>query len=105
MRGFQVAPAELEGCLLNHPDVSDVCVVGVPDDYSGEVPLAFVVLNAAAATRAADGAEAAGAVKASIKKVRSRLRLPRFALTGVCSMSQTTRWRISNSRAGSSSST
>ncbi|KAF9015571.1 amp dependent CoA ligase [Cyathus striatus] len=43
VRGFQVAPAELEGILLLHPDVIDACVVGVPDDYSGEVPLAFIV--------------------------------------------------------------
>jgi len=34
VKGFQVAPAELEGCLLDHPDVSNACVVGVPDDYS-----------------------------------------------------------------------
>ncbi|KAH6912861.1 phenylacetyl-CoA ligase [Coprinopsis sp. MPI-PUGE-AT-0042] len=45
VRGFQVAPAELEGCLLEHPDVSNACVVGIPDDYSGEVPLAFVALT------------------------------------------------------------
>ncbi|OCH89308.1 acetyl-CoA synthetase-like protein, partial [Obba rivulosa] len=45
VKGFQVAPAELEGHLLDHPDVSDVCVVGVTDDYSGELPLAFVVLD------------------------------------------------------------
>lgn len=45
VRGFQVAPAELEGCILDHPDVSDACVVGIPDGYSGEVPLAFVVLT------------------------------------------------------------
>ncbi|KAK0439840.1 phenylacetyl-CoA ligase [Armillaria borealis] len=45
VRGFQVAPAELEGCILDHPDVSDACVVGIPDEYSGEVPLAFVVLT------------------------------------------------------------
>ncbi|KAK7465830.1 hypothetical protein VKT23_005801 [Stygiomarasmius scandens] len=45
VRGFQVAPAELEGHLLLHPAVADVCVVGVPDDYSGEVPMAFVVLD------------------------------------------------------------
>jgi 4-coumarate--CoA ligase len=51
VKGFQVAPAELEGSLLDHPDVSDVCVVGVPDEYSGEVPLAFVVLNANALKR------------------------------------------------------
>jgi len=43
VRGFQVAPAELEGHLLDHPYVSDVCVVGVPDEFSGEVPMAFVV--------------------------------------------------------------
>lgn len=45
MKGFQVAPAELEGHLLDHPDVADACVVGIPDDFSGEVPLAFVVLK------------------------------------------------------------
>jgi 4-coumarate--CoA ligase len=46
VRGFQVAPAELEGHLLMHPAVSDACVVSVPDEYSGEIPLAYVVLNA-----------------------------------------------------------
>ncbi len=45
VRGFQVAPAELEGCILDHPLVGDVCVVGIPHAYSGEVPLAFVVLT------------------------------------------------------------
>ncbi|KAI5835205.1 acetyl-CoA synthetase-like protein [Schizophyllum commune Tattone D] len=49
VNGFQVAPAELEGCILDHPVVADCCVVGVPDAYSGEVPLAFVVLSDAAA--------------------------------------------------------
>ncbi|KAJ2919266.1 hypothetical protein MD484_g1183, partial [Candolleomyces efflorescens] len=43
VRGFQVAPAELEAHLLLHRDVADVCVVGVPHEYSGEVPLAYVV--------------------------------------------------------------
>ncbi|KAI0827403.1 acetyl-CoA synthetase-like protein [Trametes gibbosa] len=42
VRGFQVAPAELEGLLLDHPDVADVCVIGAPDEYSGELPFAFV---------------------------------------------------------------
>ena len=35
---FQVAPAELEGHLLRHPDVADACVVGIPDEYCGELP-------------------------------------------------------------------
>ncbi|KZP31130.1 acetyl-CoA synthetase-like protein [Athelia psychrophila] len=43
VRGFQVAPAELEGHLLDHPLVTDACVVPIPHEYSGEVPLAFVV--------------------------------------------------------------
>lgn len=40
VRGFQVAPAELEGCILGHPDVEDTCVVGVPDEFSRELPVA-----------------------------------------------------------------
>ncbi|TFK68434.1 phenylacetyl-CoA ligase [Pluteus cervinus] len=51
VRGFQVAPAELEGCLLDHADVSNACVVGIPDDYSGEIPIAYIVLTAKAAER------------------------------------------------------
>jgi acyl-CoA synthetase (AMP-forming)/AMP-acid ligase II len=43
VRGFQVAPAELEGLLRAHPAVADVAVVGVPDAESGERPVAFVV--------------------------------------------------------------
>ncbi|KAK7464662.1 hypothetical protein VKT23_003907 [Stygiomarasmius scandens] len=68
VRGFQVAPAELEGCILNHPDVSDTCVVGVPDDYSGEVPVAFVVLSAEAQKKVESQAGAANTIKESIKK-------------------------------------
>ncbi|KIY53159.1 acetyl-CoA synthetase-like protein [Fistulina hepatica ATCC 64428] len=45
VRSFQVSPAELEGHLLTHPAVNEVCVVGAADDYSGEVPVAFVVLK------------------------------------------------------------
>jgi acyl-coenzyme A synthetase/AMP-(fatty) acid ligase len=70
VRGFQVAPAELEGHLLGHPDVADACVVGVPDDFSGEVPLAFVVLSVDAAKRALQSSAEVAEIKASISKVR-----------------------------------
>lgn len=70
VRGFQVAPAELEGHLLQHPDVADTCVVGVADDYAGEVPLAYVVLSADAAKRALQGEVEAAKIKAAISKVR-----------------------------------
>jgi acyl-CoA synthetase (AMP-forming)/AMP-acid ligase II len=42
-KGFQVAPAELEALLITNPEVSDVAVVGVPDDEAGELPKAYVV--------------------------------------------------------------
>ena len=47
-KGFQVAPAELEGLLLKHPAVADAAVIPSPDVEAGEVPKAFVVLKAAA---------------------------------------------------------
>lgn len=37
------APAELEDCLLGHPKVEDVAVMGIHDDYSGELPKAYIV--------------------------------------------------------------
>ncbi|XP_031338309.1 4-coumarate--CoA ligase 1-like isoform X2 [Photinus pyralis] len=43
VKGYQVAPAELEELILGHPDVDDVAVVGVPHDTLGEAPKAFVV--------------------------------------------------------------
>lgn len=45
VKGFQVAPAELEALLLTHPAVADAAVVGRPDESAGEVPVAFVVLK------------------------------------------------------------
>ena len=43
VKGIAVAPSELEDLLLVHDKVQDVAVIGVPDDYSGELPKAFVV--------------------------------------------------------------
>lgn len=39
----QVAPAELEGLLLQHEDIVDAAVVGKKHDRYGELPTAFVV--------------------------------------------------------------
>jgi len=44
-RGYQVAPAELEGLLMEHPAVLDCAVIPKPDPESGEAPKAFVVLR------------------------------------------------------------
>jgi acyl-CoA synthetase (AMP-forming)/AMP-acid ligase II len=42
-KGYQVAPAELEGLLLTHPAIADAAVIGLPDEDAGEIPKAFVV--------------------------------------------------------------
>ena len=43
VKGFQVAPAELEDLIRSHADVKDVAVIGIQDEIKGEVPLAFIV--------------------------------------------------------------
>jgi acyl-CoA synthetase (AMP-forming)/AMP-acid ligase II len=43
-KGYQVAPAELEAVLVEHPMVAEAAVVGRPDEEAGEVPKAFVAL-------------------------------------------------------------
>lgn len=44
--GFNAYPAEIEGFLLEHPAVSQVAVIGVPDERLGQVGKAFVVARA-----------------------------------------------------------
>jgi len=62
VKGFQVAPAELEGLLLGHPGISDAAVIGRPDEDAGEVPVAFVVRRDPDLTEAAVAAHVAAAV-------------------------------------------
>jgi 4-coumarate--CoA ligase len=69
VRGFQVAPAELEAHLLSHPSVRDACVVGIPDEYSGEIPLAFIVPTQGALEKIGKIASEAQSVKVEIQKV------------------------------------
>jgi acyl-CoA synthetase (AMP-forming)/AMP-acid ligase II len=44
-KGLQVAPAELEAVLLQHPAVADCAVYPMADDEAGEIPKAAVVLK------------------------------------------------------------
>jgi acyl-CoA synthetase (AMP-forming)/AMP-acid ligase II len=41
--GFNAYPAEIENLLLRHPRITQVAVIGVPDQRLGEVGMAFVV--------------------------------------------------------------
>jgi len=45
VKGFQVAPAEIEAVLHGHPSVVDCAVFGLPDEQAGEVPVAAVQLD------------------------------------------------------------
>jgi long-chain acyl-CoA synthetase len=44
-KGYQIAPAELEALLMEHPAVMDSAVIPKRDAESGEVPKAFVLLR------------------------------------------------------------
>ena len=46
VRGFQVAPAEIEAVLHGHPAVKDCAVFGVPDVLNGEAVVAAVATKA-----------------------------------------------------------
>ena len=43
--GYRVGAGEIEACLLEHPAVREVAIVGVPDDDLGQRIEAFVVLK------------------------------------------------------------
>ena len=51
VRGYQVAPAELEELILSNEHVQDVAVIQIPDEISGELPRAYVVLKPSASEK------------------------------------------------------
>ncbi len=68
-KGYQIAPAELEALLMEHPAVRDAAVIPKADDDAGEVPKAFVVLREPGADLAAIVASVTANV-APYKKIR-----------------------------------
>lgn len=43
--GYRIGPSEIEDCLLTHPDVATVGVVGKPDSLRTQIVKAYVVLK------------------------------------------------------------
>ncbi len=43
--GYRIGPGEIETCLMAHPEVALVCVLGVPDAVRGEIVKAFIVAH------------------------------------------------------------
>ena len=70
-KGYQIAPAELEALIMEHPDVSDAAVI--PKDTGtadGEIPKAFVVVREGAHLTFETLAEFVSGKVAPYKKVR-----------------------------------
>ena len=44
--GYNVYPRVIEEALYEHPAVAEAIVIGIPDSYRGQAPLAFVTLRA-----------------------------------------------------------
>ncbi|WP_285712440.1 AMP-binding protein [Erythrobacter oryzae] len=63
--GFKVFPSVVEDVILEHPAVKEALVIGVPEEYRGEVPRAYVTLNEGAS---ATGEELASWLNARIGK-------------------------------------
>ena len=69
VNGFQVAPAEVEGLLVAHPDVSDCAVFGVPDPDTGEAVIAAVELRTGATVTAEELRASVSEELASYKRI------------------------------------
>ena len=72
--GYRIGPGEIEDCLLKHPAIAQVAVIGIPDKLRGEVVKAYIVLK--------DGNQPSDKLTAQIQdSVRKRLaayEYPRF---------------------------
>jgi len=64
--GENIHPLEIENCLLAHPGIADVSVVGLRDERYGEVVAAFVV-KAAGRGGAGGAGEVGGEVSGEVK--------------------------------------
>ncbi|WP_298019885.1 long-chain fatty acid--CoA ligase [uncultured Parasphingopyxis sp.] len=52
--GFKVFPSQIEDILYRHNAIKEALVIGVPDDYTGEKPKAFVALEKGQTVSGAD---------------------------------------------------
>jgi acetyl-CoA synthetase len=61
--GYRIGPAEIEDCIMKHPAVGMVAVVGSPDEVRTEIVKAFIVPKADVAA----GADVAADIKQFVK--------------------------------------
>ncbi|TRW98232.1 AMP-binding protein [Paracoccus sp. M683] len=63
--GYRIGPSEIEDCLLKHPAVAQVGVIGKPDDIRTEIVKAYIVLR--------DGFEPSDELSAELQAHAKRL--------------------------------
>ena len=56
--GFNVYPRTIEEAIYAHPDVAEVCVIGIADPYRGQSPKAFIALKPGAQPITLEGLKA-----------------------------------------------
>jgi len=69
--GEMISPEELENCILLHPKVEEVAVIGIPDEEWGEQPCAICVLKKSKIATEAEIIEHCHTRLASYKRPRS----------------------------------
>ena len=68
--GFKVYPRHIEDAIYQHEAVEEVTVIGVPDDYRGEAPAAYIKLRQGHSASAED-------ILAFLKPKISKIEMPR----------------------------
>ncbi|AEQ52535.1 long-chain-fatty-acid--CoA ligase [Pelagibacterium halotolerans] len=68
--GFNVYPRVIEDAIYHHPAVDETNVIGVKDEYRGEVPVAYVKLKD-------EQSVTEGALKSFLEERLSKLEMPR----------------------------
>lgn len=68
--GYNVYPRVIEDALYEHPGVAEATVIGVPDEYRGEAPKAFVKLREGSTTTPDE-------LRAFLKDRISKIEMPR----------------------------
>lgn len=68
--GFNVYPRTIEEALMAHEAIEEANVIGVPDDYRGEAPIAYVKLRAGQSVTAA-------ALKTFLAERINKIEMPR----------------------------
>ncbi|RLN40413.1 4-coumarate--CoA ligase-like 3 [Panicum miliaceum] len=69
-KGFQIAPADLEAVLVEHPEIVDVAVTSAEDEEAGEIPVAFVVRRSGSSLSCTQVMEYVAKQVSAYKKVR-----------------------------------